>query len=180
MTELELFHGKKAPGGVVGLHMVNLAWELLPEGILMDVICETRKCLADAIQLLTPCTVGNHWLKTIDTGRFSAVFYDKETGDGVRILLDTEKLKRYPAVNEWFFKLRPKAEQDLRAILDEINEAGADLFSHYPVKVTPEVLRVHPKVPPVICPVCNEAYPPSHGDICQGCQGLTEKYYRKL
>ena len=95
LKELEQFHGKMAPGGVLGLQMVNLAWELLPPGIEMDVICETRKCLTDAIQLLTPCTVGNHWLKVVDTGRFAAVFYDKRTGEGVRISLSTEKLKNW-------------------------------------------------------------------------------------
>ena len=128
LKELERFHGKKAPGGVLALHMVSLARELLPEGILMDVICETRKCLADAIQLLTPCTVGNHWLKIVDTGRFAGVFYDKQTGEGVRISLSMERLEDWPRVREWYLKLIPKHEQSLEAILDQINEAGQSLF----------------------------------------------------
>ena len=180
LKELERFHGKKAPGGVLALHMVALARELLPEGILMDVICETRKCLADAIQLLTPCTVGNHWMKIVDTGRFAAVFYDKQTGEGVRISLSMERLKEYRAVNEWFLKLVPKKDQDLEAILDGINRAGGGLFDVCPVEVAPGLLEVRPKVPPVICPVCGEAYPPYHGPVCRGCQGVTESYYREL
>lgn len=179
LKELERFHGKKAPGGVLALHMVSLARELLPEGILMDVICETRKCLADAIQLLTPCTVGNHWMKIVDTGRFAAVFYDKQTGEGVRISLGMERLKEYPAVNEWFLKLVPKKDQDLDAILEGINRAGAALFDSSPVMVDPKVLQVRPKVPPVICPVCGEAYPPYHGPVCLGCRGFTEAYFRE-
>jgi formylmethanofuran dehydrogenase subunit E len=180
LKELERFHGKKAPGGVLALHMVALARELLPEGILMDVICETRKCLADAIQLLTPCTVGNHWMKIVDTGRFAAVFYDKQTGEGIRISLGMERLKEYPAVNEWFLKLVPKKDQDLDAILEGINRAGAALFDSSPVMVDPKVLQVRPKVPPVICPVCGEAYPPYHGPVCRGCQGVTESYFREF
>ncbi len=179
LNELEAFHGKKAPGGVLGLQMVNLAWDLLPKGILMDVICETRKCLADAIQLLTPCTVGNHWLKIVDTGRFAVVFYDKQTGEGVRISLNMEEMKRHAAVNEWFLKLVPKKEQNLQAILDGINEGGASLFNHCPVTVDPEVLKARPKVPPVICPGCKEAYPPFHGALCRGCQGVTEAYFHR-
>ncbi|MDD2454494.1 FmdE family protein [Aminivibrio sp.] len=179
LKELERFHGKKAPGGVLALHMVNVARELLPEGILMDVICETRKCLADAIQLLTPCTVGNHWLKIVDTGRFAAVFYDKETGEGVRVSLNMERMKLYPAVNEWFLKLIPKKDQDLTAIIDGINIAGSSLFDSCPVAVDPKVLLVRPKVPPVVCPVCGEAYPPSHGPVCRGCQGATEAYFHE-
>ena len=179
LKELERFHGKKAPGGVLALHMVALARELLPEGILMDVICETRKCLADAIQLLTPCTVGNHWMKIVDTGRFAAVFYDKQTGEGVRISLGMKRLKEYPAVNVWFLKLVPKKDQDLDAILEGINRAGAALFDSSPVMVDPKVLQVRPKVPPVICPVCGEAYPPYHGPVCRGCRGFTEAYFRE-
>ena len=179
LKELERFHGKKAPGGVLALHMVALAREHLPEGILVDVICETRKCLADAIQLLTPCTVGNHWMKIVDTGRFAAVFYDKQTGEGVRISLGMERLKEYPAVNEWFLKLVPKKDQDLDAILEGINRAGAALFDSSPVMVDPKVLQVRPKVPPVICPVCGEAYPPYHGPVCRGCRGFTEAYFRE-
>ena len=179
LKELERFHGKKAPGGVLALHMVALAREHLPEGILVDVICETRKCLADAIQLLTPCTVGNHWMKIVDTGRFAAVFYDKQTGEGVRISLSMERLKEYPAVNEWFLKLVPKKDQDLDAILEGINRAGAALFDSSPVMVDPKVLQVRPKVPPVICPVCGEAYPPYHGPVCRGCRGFTEAYFRE-
>lgn len=159
--------------------MVNLARRFLPRDILVDVICETRKCLADAIQLLTPCTPGNHWLRIVDTGRFSAVFNDKKKGDGVRVFLDVGKLKPFPAVDAWYLKRVPKSEQNLDAILDGLNEAGEALFSCYAVKVTPEILQVRPKVPPVICPVCGEAYPPYHGDLCRGCQGLKEKYYRR-
>ena len=177
LRELELFHGKPAPGGVVGLQMVNLAWELLPEGILMDVICETRKCLADAVQLLTPCTVGNHWLRIVDTGKFAAIFYDKVTGEGVRIDLSMEKLPKWPRVEEWFFKLIPKREQDLYAILEEINRAGSDLFDCREVLMEEKLLKVRPKEPPVICSLCSEAYPPSHGAVCRGCSGKTEKLY---
>ncbi len=179
LKELELFHGKPAPGGVVGLHMVHLAKELLPEGILMDVICETRKCLADSIQLLTPCTVGNHWLRIVDTGRFAAVFYDKITGEGVRIFLSMEKLRNWPRVEEWFLKLTPKKEQNLEAILDEINRAGSALFDYREIVVDDALLKTRPKDPPALCPVCGEAYPPSHGNTCRGCSGKTEKFFHE-
>jgi len=178
LKELERFHGKKAPGGVLALHMVALAREHLPEGILVDVICETRKCLADAIQLLTPCTVGNHWMKIVDTGRFAAVFYDKQTGEGVRISLSMERLKEYPAVNEWFLKLVPKKDQDLEAILDGINRAGGRLFDVCPVEVAPGLLEVRPKVPPVICPVCGHTVADEAPEKCPVCGVPKDKYVR--
>jgi formylmethanofuran dehydrogenase subunit E len=63
--------------------MVDLALSILPRGILFDAIAETGHCLPDAIQLLTPCTVGNGWLKVRDLGRFALALYDKQSGEGV-------------------------------------------------------------------------------------------------
>ena len=106
------FHGYLAPGILVGGFLVSVAQQQLPTTGLYDVICETRKCLPDAIQLLTPCTIGNGWLKILDIGRFAAVFYDKETGAGVRVLTDVKKLEAWPDIANWFFSRIPKHAQD--------------------------------------------------------------------
>ena len=53
------FHGHVAPGMLLGGFMVDLAYRTRPPGQFFDAICETRPCLPDAIQLLTPCTIGN-------------------------------------------------------------------------------------------------------------------------
>ena len=55
-TLVESFHGSAAPGVLVGGVMVEAAKSRLPEGILFDALTETRACLPDAVQLLTPCT----------------------------------------------------------------------------------------------------------------------------
>ena len=65
------FHGYAAPGVIIGGFMVDLAYRYLPEEGLFDALCETPKCLPDAIQLLTPCTLGNGWLTVVNTGRFA-------------------------------------------------------------------------------------------------------------
>ena len=62
------FHGHVAPGVIIGGYMVEMARRTLPEGILYDAVSETVQCLPDAIQLLTPCTVGNGWLKVYHFG----------------------------------------------------------------------------------------------------------------
>ena len=51
---VKAFHGNVAPGLVIGGFMVDLAQRRLPAGVLFDAICETRNCLPDAVQLLTP------------------------------------------------------------------------------------------------------------------------------
>ena len=55
---IKSFHGNVAPGVVIGGIMVEMARGLLPAEILFDAVCETRNCLPDAVQLLTPCTIG--------------------------------------------------------------------------------------------------------------------------
>ncbi len=100
------FHGYEAPGVIIGGFMVDLAYRHLPKEGLFDALCETPKCLPDAIQLLTPCTVGNGWLTVVNVGRFALTLYNKESGEGVRVFVDTEKLEVWPELKTWFFKLK--------------------------------------------------------------------------
>ena len=170
------FHGYIAPGVIVGGFLVNLAQHYLPPDTIYDVICETRKCLPDAVQLLTPCTIGNGWLKILDVGRFAVVFYDKSSGEGVRVWVDVEKLAHWPVVHAWFLKLTPKHLQDKTVLLQHIQEAGTDILSHVAVKVSPEFLQQHKYDGIAVCPGCREAYPATDGAHCKVCQGFTLPY----
>jgi len=49
-----------------------------------DAVCETQACLPDTLQMLTPCTIGNGWLKIFDFGRYALALYDKYAGQGIR------------------------------------------------------------------------------------------------
>ena len=109
---VQAFHGYPAPGVLIGGYMVAAAQQRLPAGTLYDAVCETRSCLPDAIQLLTPCSVGNGWLRVLHFGRYALSLYDKYTGEGWRIFMDPEKLEAWPEIKTWFFKLKPKKEQD--------------------------------------------------------------------
>jgi formylmethanofuran dehydrogenase subunit E len=140
---------------VIAGFMVDLACRNLPEGSLFEVICETASCIPDAVQILHPCTIGNQWMKIIDTGRYAMIFYDKYTGEGVRVSLDIEKLQNYPAVNEWHLKLKPKHEQDKEALMKAILEAGTDILALRKIKVSSEFLGKSSKTVG-ICPVCGE------------------------
>ena len=123
LQQLKAFHGSLAPGLIIGGAMVNLALRSLPKDKLFDAICETPLCLPDAIQLLTPCTIGNGWLTVLNFGRFAITLYEKYSGVGVRVYLDSVKLKKYPEVNSWYFKLKPKHEQDFQLLINQIMEA---------------------------------------------------------
>ena len=165
------FHGYAAPGVVIGGFMVHLALTRIPEGVLFDAISETPSCLPDSIQLLTPCTVGNGWLKIINLGRFALSLYDKYHGNGFRVFLDPGKLEKWPEINDWFFKLKSKSEQSQEDILSQIKKAGVEICGVCPIQIKPEFLKKRDKGKIVICPSCKEPYPLRDGDICLACQG---------
>jgi formylmethanofuran dehydrogenase subunit E len=167
------FHGNLAPGLIIGGFIVDLAMKHLPKGDFFDAICETPVCLPDAVQILTPCTIGNGWLSIAPFGRFAVTLYEKYTGDGVRVYLDTKKLDAWPEIRDWYLKKKKKNEQNTEILLTQIKEAGHSLFSIQRVKVEPEKIRRQKMGPSGICPVCGEAYPSKHGDKCLNCQGET-------
>jgi formylmethanofuran dehydrogenase subunit E len=171
LNRVSIFHGYAAPGVIAGGIMVNTAMEQIPKGVLFDVICETSSCLPDAVQLLTPCTVGNGWLRIIDLGRFAVSLYDKYKGNGVRIYLDPKKLEGWDEIQAWFLKLKTAREQDAERLQEQILRAGRDIYTLQKVQIKPQYLTKHSKGHIGICSVCGEAYPVKDGAICLGCQG---------
>lgn len=168
---IRAFHGHIAPGVILGGFMVELAYQSLPPGEFFDAISETRSCLPDAIQLLTPCTVGNGWLRVIDLGRFAMCLFEKYSGKGVRIYVDSRKLNDWPQLKVFFFKIKPKREQDSDAIFAEIKLANTSIFGVQKVVVDLNSIQSPHRDHFEICPLCGEGYPENHEKICLGCQG---------
>lgn len=167
----ENFHSYAAPGLLLGGYMVALAKRHMPEGTLYEALVETRKCLPDAVQLLTPCSTGNNWMKVVNLGLYAVSLYDKHTGEGVRVSLSAEKLKEYPEILAWLLKTKTKAEQDAVRLEKEIRTAGSTLCVVTPIRIKKRFLGKKPMQNIDFCPVCGEAYPTADGSICRGCQG---------
>jgi formylmethanofuran dehydrogenase subunit E len=165
------FHGYPAPGVLIGGYMVAAAQRQLPAGTLYDALCETRSCLPDAIQLLTLCSVGNGWLRVLHFGRYALSLYDKYTGAGWRVFIDPEKLEAWPEIKTWFFKLKPKKEQDSPQLFKEIEAAGATICSLETIQMQPQFLVRRSTGTIALCPTCREAYPAADGCVCRACQG---------
>jgi len=165
------FHGYAAPGVIIGGIMVDFAMEHMPEGVLFNALCETSSCLPDAIQLLTPCTIGNGWLTVRGLGLFALSLYDKYKGNGVRVFLDSGRLENYPEINSWLFKLKPKGEQNKDLLLEQIKEAGRDICGMQKICIASQYLGKHSKGNILSCSKCGEAYPVKDGSICLSCQG---------
>ncbi len=174
---VERFHGWKAPGVVIGGFMVDLAQEYIGQGVETDAIVETIHCLPDAVQILTPCTFGNGWMKVLDWDKFALTLYDKKKLEGVRVWLDLEKTRSFPDVYNWYMRLVPKKALPLDLLLKGIEEADREMLSSAPV----QVIRHQGKIKKgriEICSRCGEAYPACQGDACLTCQG--KGYYRLI
>jgi len=177
MHMVRSFHGNVAPGLIIGGFMVDLARKDFPQDLLYDAISETRTCLPDAIQLLTPCTIGNGWLRVMDFGRFALSLFDKYQGEGVRVFLDSKKVEDWPEIRDWFFKLKSRKEQDANRLRDQIVEAGPEILTAQRIVVESAFLGKKGKGAVGKCPVCSEAYPIKDGPSCLACQGGSP--YRK-
>jgi formylmethanofuran dehydrogenase subunit E len=171
VEKVRAFHGFAAPGVLIGGFMVDAAYRHLPEKGLFDAICETPKCLPDAIQLLTPCTAGNGWLTVINLSRYAVALYDKQTGEGVRVFLDPPRVEMWSEIKGWFFRLKPKKEQNDQLLLEQIREAGAGICGIQHVKVAGRILQKQHGVGIAVCPRCKESYSVADGALCLGCQG---------
>ena len=171
MHLVKSFHGNVAPGMLIGGFMVDYALKNTPDGELFDAICETSSCLPDAIQLLTPCTIGNGWLKIVNFGRYALTLYDKYYGDGIRVFLDSVRMEPYPEIKSWFFKLKPKKEQDSELLLEQIKEAGSRICSLKRVIVQPQYMKKKKKGRIALCTMCHEAFPYEDEEICRACKG---------
>lgn len=171
LERVRAFHGYAAPGVVLGCFMVEAAKDAMPEGVLYDALVETGWCLPDAVQMLTPCTIGNGWLRVRNFGIYAVSLFDKRTGEGVRVRLDPIRLERYPHIQTWLLKLKPKKDQDTPALLEEIRLAGASVCSVTAIQVRPEHMEKRSKGAIALCPLCGDAYPVAHGKLCRPCRG---------
>ena len=139
-------------------------------GVEFDAFVETVHCLPDAIQLFTPCTFGNGWMKVLDWDKFALSFYDKRTLDGVRVWLDLEKTRSYSPIYDWYMRQVPKKSIDHDILLDGIIAAGRSILSRVPVHIT-QFYGKKEKGEIAICFGCGEAYPIRQGERCLACRG---------
>jgi len=165
------FHNYPAPGLLLGGYMVEEAKRHIPEDVLFDAVCETGWCLPDAVQMLTPCTIGNGWLRIKNSGVYAVALFDKFSGKGVRVKLDPAKLDDFPHTYCWLMKTKSKPEQDSDALRSEIRDFGLEMLTVEEVLVKPEVVRKRSKGTIALCPICGDAFPESHGAICRSCGG---------
>jgi formylmethanofuran dehydrogenase subunit E len=182
VIRLSEFHTYPAPGVLIGAFMVDYALELL--GVTADTklygVCETPKCLPDALQVIAHCTTGNNRLKVVPIGKFAITLNassDGETAEAVRVFVDLEKLRNYSTIDVWYANSPAYDKHTMKGRLqDEIFIAGRNILSFEWVRV---MVKKKKKWSSVTCPCCGETVPDYliEGDRCGACGSM--KYYKK-
>jgi formylmethanofuran dehydrogenase subunit E len=175
IIRMEEFHGYRSPGLLLGGIMVDVALRELEPTPYLNVVTETVVCLPDAVQLLTPCTIGNGFLQVLDWGKFALTLYDRLSLSGVRVWLNPDALEDYPLIRHWFERSpHPTQKPPFDELSSEILAAGAHLIRHQPVRLH-RALKDSQRVPTGRCPKCGESYPLQLGATCPACRN--EAYY---
>ncbi|MBP2640628.1 MAG: formylmethanofuran dehydrogenase, subunit [Firmicutes bacterium] len=86
------FHGHECPGLAIGFRACEIAKNKLNLSFSTDeeVVCvsENDACGVDAVQVITGCTAGKGNLLHKDTGKMAFLFFNRETGKTVRLILN--------------------------------------------------------------------------------------------
>jgi formylmethanofuran dehydrogenase subunit E len=177
------FHSYPAPGLVMGVFMVDWAMEELgaTAGEKLFAVCETKKCLPDALQVIAGCTIGNNRLRVLDAGRFAIAMNQPsmaETAKGVRVAVDAAALEEFPALRAWFMHDRAFDRATMTgALFDEILDGRRRYCALERI-----VVRFDPKQAWSAgrCERCGESVPDTllSGGVCAVCRD--QRYYEPL
>ena len=140
------YHGHVCPGLSIGIRAAELALRDVgdPKTFPMVAISETDMCGVDAIQFITGCTLGKGNFIHRDYGKMAFSFYNRETGKGVRAVLNTDArnglFTEYRALSnkEAAGKATPEELQDMAALRTRLQQHLMqidldDLFTIQPV-----------------------------------------------
>lgn len=115
LRDVVQFHGHLCPGLALGYRVAKAALRELkadrPRDEELVAIVENDSCAVDAIQFITGCTFGKGNFIFRDYGKHVYSFYNRRTGQGVRISEDYRGFgddQRYPAL-----KKRQEAGEDV-------------------------------------------------------------------
>lgn len=176
------FHTHLAPGLVIAVFMVDYALELLgaKPGDRLHAVAETSKCVPDPLQIITKCTIGNHRLRILPYGKIAITLNphsEKASVDGVRVYVDSEKVKQFPIITSWYMKTPDfRGETMVYPLLDEILKAGRQILSYERVTVR---IPKKQKWDASICTSCGEMVPDflCEDGKCEGCR--PDSYYER-
>jgi formylmethanofuran dehydrogenase subunit E len=171
VIQMEAFHGYRSPGMLLGGFMIEAALDRLGPTPCLNVATETVVCLPDAVQLLTPCTIGNGFLQLLDWGKFALTAYDRLHLDGVRAHLDLDRIATFPRIQEWFDRSSRTGEKPaFEVFAEEAMRAHTELIVCTNVQMH-RALKESKPVSTGRCETCGESYALHLGPRCPTCSG---------
>lgn len=184
------FHTKRAPGIPIAVAMVDYALELLgPDKGKLNAVSESQSCLSDVIQVMTGCTIGNRYLKIIkEIGRYAVTLYDRDTGLGARIFIDTEKIdpEQTPELSRFFKRTRSAEvqkggtarEESGKKIVAEFAKVGRKIFGWERIRM--KEFGKPPMLPAKYCADCRQTFLARNEEHvkCDYCEGSAAYYER--
>lgn len=140
------FHGHECPGLAIGVKACEAAMKKMQIRFSSDeeIVCITENdaCGVDAVQAIFSCTLGKGNLLYRGTGKQAFSFFNRKTGEKLRIYLKQQKNPDMERA-EW-------QEYLLNAPIDEIFSFSEPKFD------LPERAKIFPTV---ICAICGEGAP---------------------
>jgi formylmethanofuran dehydrogenase subunit E len=116
------FHGHACAGIILGTKITLAAMKYL--GLDPDVknknlivYTEIDRCMTDAVQAITGCSLGHRSLKYIDYGKFAATFINTGTGKAVRATV-MEHISNEATIEETLEKISQIPESELVTLQD--------------------------------------------------------------
>lgn len=194
LKELISFRGSSDPGVAYGIKMVQAAKDFLKIRNLkkanLYAIAETSRCLPDAIEFLTGCTVGNGRLLIKDYSKMAASFIDLDTKRGVRVII-TPKFQRRDITHSrksvGFKRQRKFAEliRHHKQYAERILEAPAEeLLRVQEIELLEPPATPRPPTKIVFCERCGESVREEKARLrngkvlCLTCSGEEELYFK--
>jgi formylmethanofuran dehydrogenase subunit E len=183
----EAFHGHVCGGLAIGYLAATAGLNWLREKRALDeelvAIVETDACCVDAIQVLTGCTFGKGNLVYRDYGKMGFTFFNRRTGQGIRLAMRPETFRVNARQIELFKKTRDGSITDaeraelqtlgLQRTAEVLDTRAEDLFSMTPVTAgMPDKARIEPSVPCARCgePTMSSKLASMDGRlVCRGC-----------
>jgi formylmethanofuran dehydrogenase subunit E len=171
------FHGHLCPGLALGYRAAKAALRELkadrPQDEELVAVVENDSCAADAIQFLSGCTFGKGNLIFRDYGKHVYTFFNRRTGQGIRISEDfrgfesdkrfSELKKRQEAGEDVFGEMQAYKMEKTAAILKADEK---ELFALQPVSSPPpEEAKIRASVR---CALCGEKFMESRGRVKNG------------
>ena len=183
----EAFHGHVCGGLAIGYLAATAGMDWLREKRALDeelvAIVETDACCVDAIQVLTGCTFGKGNLIHKDYGKMGFTFFNRRTGQGVRLAMKPDVFRVNGRQIELFKKTRAGSITDaereelqslgMKRTAEVLDVRAENLFSMTPVTAgMPDKARIEPSMPCVRCgePTMSSKLASVDGRmVCRGC-----------